>query len=56
MWLMFLEDYDFVPPERRTVCIAYKRGTTQFVRRICATLAIGQGKAVKTERPCDIRR
>lgn len=51
MWVRFLADFDFRPPEKRRVCIAYKAGMTQFVRSICAEQAIAQGKAVLIERP-----
>ncbi len=50
-WLLFTSDFDFVPPEKPMVCVSYKRGMVQFVRRICATIALAQGKAVAAERP-----
>lgn len=56
MWVLFLRDFDFTPPERRTVTIAYRAGDVFFVRRICAELAIGHGCAVITERPAWRRR
>lgn len=51
-WVRFLSDYDFRPPEApRRICIAYKAGMVQFVRRVCADEAIAAGKAELTERP-----
>lgn len=50
-WIKFSADFDFRPPEKPRVCIAYKAGMTEFVRRICAEQAIEKGKAVLTERP-----
>jgi hypothetical protein len=52
-WVRFVDDFDFRPPERRRVCIAYKRGMVQFVRRVCADGAIAKGRAVETERPSE---
>lgn len=50
MWVRFIADFDFRPPEKRRVCVAYKSGMVQFVRRICAVEAIKAGKAVRTTR------
>ncbi len=50
-WIKFTHDFDFRPPEKPRVCIAYKRGMVQFVRRVCAERALAAGKAVVTERP-----
>lgn len=50
-WVRFTSDFDFRPPERRRVRIAYKAGMVLFVRRCCATLAFEKGRAVPSERP-----
>ena len=45
MWIVFLADYDFSPPERNgRVTIAYKPGL-RFVRKICGIAAIAKGRA-----------
>ncbi len=51
MWLLFLRNFDFRPPEKRRICIAYKAGMVKFVRRICGEQAIAAGKAERTVRP-----
>lgn len=50
-WVRFLEDYNFRPPEKPRVRIAYKAGMALLVRQICAKTAIAEGKAVAIERP-----
>jgi hypothetical protein len=50
-WVKFTGDYDFRPPEKPRVCIAYKSGMVQFVRRICAARALAKSRAVIVERP-----
>jgi hypothetical protein len=51
MWVLFLRNYPFRPPERRGVTVLYKSGMIKFVRRICGERAIAEGKAVLAERP-----
>lgn len=53
-WVRFAENFDFRPPEKRNVCIAFKAGTTKFVRSICAAQAVGAGKAILTTRPQNV--
>lgn len=55
-WVRFSKNFDFRPPETPRVCIAYKAGTTHFVRRICAEQAIERGKAAPTTRPVNVKR
>jgi len=51
-WVRFIHDFDFRPPEKpKRICIAYKKGMVQFVRRCCAEKAIENGKALLVERP-----
>lgn len=50
-WVTFVRDFNFRPPEKQNVCIAYKKGMTKFVRMICASQAIQAGKAVQAKRP-----
>jgi hypothetical protein len=44
----FTEDFDYRPA--RNVTIAYRAGTERTVKRQCADLAIGAGKAVEIKR------
>lgn len=52
MWVRFLRDFDFNPPERRgRVTVAYRAGMVRLVRKCCADAAIAAGAAEWTERP-----
>lgn len=51
MWVRFLRDYRFRPPEKCGVTIAYKAGMVEFVRGVCGQQAIAEGKAVSAVRP-----
>lgn len=55
-WVRFSENFDFRPPEKPHVCIAFKSNKTYFVRRICAEQAIARGKAALTTRPMNVER
>ena len=43
----FLRDFDFIPPLRPSVTIAYKAGSVLTVTRDCASTAIACGAAEK---------
>lgn len=51
MWVRFIQDFDFHPPEWPTSFVRYKAGMVRLVRRVCAELAIAKGKAEPCERP-----
>jgi flavoprotein len=47
-WVTFTADFDWRPPAfKRRVVLAYKSGTTELVKRDCATAAISAGKAIE---------
>ncbi|MGX1196390.1 hypothetical protein [Parvibaculum sp. MBR-TMA-1.3b-4.2] len=50
MLVQFLDDYDFRPPERPAATVAYKKGMTMTVRRVCGEQAIAAGKATEVVR------
>lgn len=51
MWVRFIKDFDWFPPEGRgRFHIAYKAGMIELVRRKCGEDAIAAGAAVSTER------
>ena len=49
-WVRFTAPFDFKPPGRPQVTIAYKPGVYN-VPSACATLAIAAGKAVRLPKP-----
>lgn len=49
MRVRFLADFDWSPPEKLTVTVAFKKGMFMRVRRVCAMEAIAKGKAIKDE-------
>lgn len=51
MWVSFLRDFDWTPPERRTVTLAFRLGATVFVRYRCGVDAIAAGAAIPAARP-----
>lgn len=50
MWVRFLADFDWNPPEKPAVTLAFKAGYTCLVRRACGEAAITAGKAEKVAR------
>lgn len=56
MWLQFTDKFTWTPPEKPNVRIVFKKGRRYFVRRQCATEALAQGKAVKSERKANVSR
>lgn len=46
-WIAFTQDFDFRPPEKRRVCIAYKSGMVLFVR--------ARRKQSRRGEPCKLR-
>jgi len=57
-WLRFTRDFDFAPPTRRGVIIAFKAGMCRPVPRACVTAATGAEAAELMPTPCraDARR
>lgn len=51
MWVKFIGEYVFTPPENKRVRVVYKKGTKMLVRRVCAIGAIAAGKAYLIPRP-----
>ena len=57
MWVLFLDRYEFNPPERHgRTTITYQAGELRLVRRICAEWAIARGLAIRAARPEEARR
>lgn len=51
-WVRFTADFDWTPPERRTVTVAYKAAEKPMnVTRACAAAAKAAGKAVGVAAP-----
>lgn len=46
MWVRFLRDFDWSPPEKPRSSIAFKAGMHQNVRSLCASQAIAAEAAV----------
>lgn len=45
MWVEFLTDYDWRPPEKPNSHVAYKTGMIVFVRRQCGRTVLSRGIA-----------
>lgn len=50
-WVLFTDNYDWRPPGKPNVLIAFRKGTTTFVTRKCAADAQFVRRAVITSRP-----
>lgn len=51
-WVKFLSDFDWTPPERPTVTLAYKAGEEPLnVTRACAAAAVAHGSAKRVPAP-----
>lgn len=50
-WVRFTGDFDWDPPKRPTVTIAYKAGRCRPVTSDCARAAVKAGKAVRIKAP-----
>ena len=56
-WVKFTDDFNWRPPERVTTTIAYKAGSTHYVRKQAAEEAVAAGKArLLTDEEVDGRR
>lgn len=51
MWIKFLEDFSYIPPNKRNVTIAYKAGGVYNVTGTCRDVAVKQGVAEDTRNP-----
>lgn len=51
MWVNFLTDYPFIPPDQRNVTVNYKAGGTYNVTRTCRELALKAGAAQDASNP-----
>lgn len=49
MKVKFIANFDWSPPEKPRVTIAYKKGMVMAVRRVCADEAIAKGKAIEVK-------
>jgi hypothetical protein len=51
-WVHFMHNFDWHPPERNgRVVLFFPKGTTIFVRRLCAEAAVRKEKGRVVERP-----
>lgn len=50
-WVRFTRAFDWTPPERRQVTLAYPAGLVANVTRACAGAAKAAGAAVDAPRP-----
>lgn len=50
-WVRFIAPFDWSPPERQAVTLAYPAGHIDRVPRACATAAVAAGRAVRVRAP-----
>lgn len=50
-WVRFTAPFDWTPPERRQVTVAFPAGHVGRVTRECALAAIAAGRAVRVKSP-----
>lgn len=51
MWLRFLADHSFTPPEEHRMSIAYKQGCAYSVKRAWAEVMVERGVAARIATP-----
>ena len=51
MWVKFLEDYSYIPPDQRNVSVGYKAGGIYNVTRTCREQVLRLGVAEDASNP-----
>lgn len=51
MWLRFLADHSYTPPEERRMSVAYKQGCAYSVKQAWAEAMIARGVATRIPTP-----